>query len=134
MNELLETIKILGAASGSMITICSLLMLFLKPTREWVVKNIKKHMEDDKFKSMMLDMNESLTKHICDGELQNEALLSMLRCNITQSYYKYINSDGIPSYERENLIKQFDIYTNMGGNSYVTLLYNELLDVPVLNK
>ena len=45
-------------------------------------------------------------------------------------YYKYTRRNGLPNYERENLVKIYSCYHAMHGNSYVDLIYEELLALP----
>ena len=136
---MIDVIRQIAGIAGAITTIFGCSILFIKPIRNYVVKSIKKRMKDDQQDNLMLEILDTLNEHIKQDqlrqeiyELHTEALLALLRSNITRMYYKYINSDGIPSHERENLIKQYDIYHKMHGNSYVDIVYADLLDVQIL--
>jgi hypothetical protein len=129
--DILEVLKTLAVFAGSITTIFGCLLLFIKPIRTWVSNGIKKNTEDKEQKELIMRMNETLEKHMEQYDLQNEALLSMLRDNITKTYYKFISIGEIPCYERENLVKQYCIYHKMNGNSYIDIIYEELLELNV---
>lgn len=62
---------------------------------------------------------------------QEEALKCLLRSNITSKYYVYSQMSEIPYYEKENIDKMFEQYRNMGGNSYVETIVNEINQLPI---
>jgi len=131
--DVLDVLKTLAVFAGSITTIFGCLLLFIKPIRIWVGNGIKKNTEDKEQKELIKQMYDTLQKHMDQYDLQNEALLSMLRDNITKTYYKFIKLGEIPCYERENLVKQYCIYHKMNGNSYIDIIYDELIELDVKN-
>lgn len=131
--DVLDVFKTLAVFAGSITTIFGCLILFIKPIRKWVGNSIKKNTEDKEQKELIKQMYDTLQKHMDQYDLQNEALLSMLRDNITKTYYKFIKLGEIPCYERENLVKQYCIYHKMNGNSYIDIIYQELIELEVRN-
>ncbi|WP_027399236.1 hypothetical protein [Anaerovorax odorimutans] len=114
------------------------ILIFIKPFRKWFLEFIRHKIKETEQEKMILEIHNSLVEHIKQdektrkelkiiNELQNQALLGILRNNITKVYYKYLESDSIPIYERENLIKQHNIYSNIGGNSYIDTICKEML-------
>ena len=64
-------------------------------------------------------------------EQQQKALMCLLRSNITSKYYVYTEIGSIPYYEKENVDKMYEQYDNMGGNSYVEIIVEEINKLPV---
>lgn len=59
------------------------------------------------------------------GEM-NKALLSMMRNDIVDIYYRNKEQRKLKQYEREALDKLYEGYTEGGGNSFVKDLYGEM--------
>jgi len=133
------TIINIGGIAGSIITIITLIMLIVKPTRNTFIKCIKKTSKVNENDKIIFEMNEMLKKHIEQDinkkevmALQSEALLCVLRSEITDTYYKYITIKQLRTYERENLVKSYNIYHSLNGNSYVTIIYDEMMTWEVI--
>lgn len=62
---------------------------------------------------------------------QQKALMCLLRSNITSKYYVYKELGSIPYYEKENIDKIHEQYKEMGGNSYVSIIVDELNNLPI---
>ena len=62
---------------------------------------------------------------------QQNALMCLLRSNITSKYYVYKELGAIPYYEKENIDKMHEQYKKMGGNSYVDTIVEELNQLPI---
>lgn len=62
---------------------------------------------------------------------QQKALMCLLRSNITSKYYVYKELGSIPYYEKENIDKIHEQYKEMGGNSYVDIIVDELNRLPI---
>lgn len=62
---------------------------------------------------------------------QQLALMCLLRSTITSKYYVYSEMGEIPHYEKENIDKLHEQYKNMGGNSYVDIIVDDLNKLPV---
>lgn len=132
----------IGAVAGAISAIFTLLILASKTIRTWFVDMVSKKAKEKQHEKMMLEIHNTLKEHIeqdkesrkelkLTNELQNEALLSLLRNNITHAYYKWMKLEYIPSYEKENLIKQYNVYHNLNGNSFIDEIYKEMLKLEV---
>lgn len=62
---------------------------------------------------------------------QQKALMCLLRSSITSKYYVYKEIGSIPYYEKENIDKMHEQYKDMGGNSYVDIIVDEINKLPV---
>ena len=54
--------------------------------------------------------------------------LSLLRNDITQLYFEYLESKIVPAYKRKDMVSLFESYEKLGGNSYVKTIYEEFMD------
>lgn len=75
--------------------------------------------------------NQDLQKLQASADLTNEALKNILRQQITDIYRRSKNAGFIYSKDEENLCHLVQIYTDLGGNSYVATIYQEMLDMEV---
>lgn len=131
MNEI---IKDIGGIVGSLITIITFLSIIIKPFRNAIVNWIKSIGKTEKIAKNEKKLNEIkdtlanfVTESKRQSELQNEALLSLIRDNITSIYYKGLTAKTIKVFDKEALIKKFSIYSSMGGNSYIHEIYEEMM-------
>lgn len=67
-----------------------------------VIKNYKRKLQDK-------EENE---------KIQNEALLTMIQSNLTNTFFVYNELKRIPDYVFKNWNNLFDIYQKLGGNDY----------------
>ena len=56
----------------------------------------------------------------------NNAILSMMRNDIVDIYYKNVGAKKLQQYEREALDKLYDGYSENGGNSFVGDIYEAM--------
>lgn len=61
---------------------------------------------------------------------QEEALKCLVRSNITSKYYVYTELGSIPQYEKQNINYLAEAYYNMGGNSYIKGIVDEINKLP----
>jgi hypothetical protein len=54
--------------------------------------------------------------------------LCQLRSDMLRTYYKHRESNQIRQYELENFIKCYEAYRSLGGNSFVTDVYETVMD------
>ena len=52
--------------------------------------------------------------------------ITQFRHSITGIYYKYKDEKKMPVYVKEDLMKLYDRYEKLGGNSYVHQIYQEM--------
>lgn len=122
----MELLKTVAMYAGWIITTITCLSLIIKPIRHGIADIINKKVEETENKTIIKEIRDTLQTHIEKDEIVNESTLALLRDNITKKYYRYLDKREMPSYERENLIKQYDIYHKMHGNSYIDIVYEEM--------
>ena len=116
-----EAIVAIIAALGGTAGLVSIINAFKQPKRsdqevqELVLKAIEKSDLNQKFK----DLNQRLDSHL-------ESQLSILRHEITEIYYKYLENKEIPAHTKQDLCYLYEQYEKLGGNSYVKQIYLEM--------
>jgi len=50
--------------------------------------------------------------------------------NVILNYYKYMEKGEMKVYEKEALIREYEIYEKLGGNSFISSCYEELMELP----
>ena len=116
-----EAIAAIIAALGGTAGLVSIINAFKQPKRsdqevqDLVLKAIEKSDLNQKFK----DINDRLDSHL-------ESQLSILRHEITEIYYKYLENKEIPAHTKQDLCYLYEQYEKLGGNSYVKQIYLEM--------
>lgn len=116
-----ETIVTIIAALGGTAGLVSIINAFKQPKRsdqevqDLVLKAIEKSDLNQKFK----DINDRLDSHL-------ESQLCLLRHQITEIYYKYLENKEIPAHTKQDLCYLYEQYEKLGGNSYVKQIYLEM--------
>lgn len=142
---ILELIKLLGGALGSILTVSAVITLFVKPIREKFAKWINKTANTQEFENKFTDINnkiDNLTTLVEKSIEQNEtlqdemnkqskALQASLRNSILNLYYKCTERGSITMFEKQNLTMLYDNYTNLKGNSFISDCVSTLKNLPV---
>ena len=116
-----DAIVAIIAALGGTAGLVSIINAFKQPKRsdqevqDLVLKAIEKSDLNQKFK----DINDRLDSHL-------ESQLSILRHEITEIYYKYLENKEIPAHTKQDLCYLYEQYEKLGGNSYVKQIYLEM--------
>lgn len=120
-----------------------LVSLLIKALRvEEINAKLDRHMADDESKKDMYEhLNTEMHKLECEMErfietdeeanrIYKEAHLVEIRDEIIKIYYEFINKGYIPMYDKENLVKRYELYEKLGGNSFVHDIFNDLMALP----
>ena len=62
---------------------------------------------------------------------QEEALKCLLRSNLVNQYFVYKETKKMPYYCKQNWYVMFEVYKNLGGNSFVIDLKQKIDDIEV---
>lgn len=62
---------------------------------------------------------------------ERTTLQALLRNAITSKYYVYTQLEYMPDYERRNLMYLHEEYKKWKGNSYVSQIVEEMLNLPI---
>lgn len=69
--------------------------------------------------SRMKQYKEKLENKIKNESLQNKALLTLLRNNLTNTYFVYNELKQIPDYVYQNFLEELIVYETLGGDGFV---------------
>ena len=134
----MEIITNIGAVIGVVLSCITLITLLCKPLRNKIAGWIRKtsHMEEtraavDEVRAMMQQLMAAEESKQAMLRLFKESQLSLLRDSITDLYFKYLPKKEVPTYERKDMVKLFESYRKLGGNSYVQTIYEEFMEWPV---
>jgi len=121
----------IGSILGALTAIIGFFTLVSKNFRAWIKHIIKKSIKDDEQDIMIKEMHKNIQDLVKENKYNRKANIATIRDRITHLYYKYYTTGELPEFERENIIKQYEAYINLGGNSYITKLYGELMTLKV---
>lgn len=135
---MINVIKEISVVVGCALSSITLITLAIKPFREkfleWAeLKSNTCELEDkiDRISDLLKSHIEHDDVKMNLFEMQSNATLCILRDRITTMYYTYMAIGCIPDHARENLVKLYGSYHAMHGNSYVDIIYEEMLELPI---
>lgn len=144
-----EILKLASSIAGEITTIIALLAIILPKSRNAVVKWLKKALEIDRVNKTLDEQNKkSGEREKLIGDLKNtlddhvkrykeytdraqERDIFMLRSEIDNIYHKYMPLGYITSTAKSDVVKAWELYVAMGGNSYAKSEVNDLMALPV---
>ena len=136
----MENLNIIAGYCGSISAIIALVVLVVKPLRTKFVDWVSKTSNRDEFSNKIDTLTELVQKQVeqnneINTELkkQSMALQASLRNSILAIYNTRIAMGYMTMFEKQNLAKLFEQYKNLGGNSFIYDLVNELNELPVRN-
>ena len=143
---IMELIKLIGGALGSVLTVSAVLTLFVKPIREKFAKWINKTANTQEFENKFTDINgkiDNLTTLVeksieqneklqAEMELQSKALLSDTRKIILDMCNEITDKGYMSMYESETLSALYESYDALHGNTFVHgMVQNVFSTIPV---
>ena len=114
--ELSDVTNFLQLMSGFLVSLTALVAALLgvvKPLRKWLMSHFS-----------------TGTKIEAELTLLKKAITAVTRNDLTDIYDRAVDRGFIGDYDRENFIKMYNVYTDLGGNSYVHEIYNQILEMP----
>ena len=105
---------ILSAAQGAMSAV-TVALFFIKPFRHWFL-GIKEHKKEI--------ASKEATEH--------ESVKCLLRSEIVRIYYANRSKKSLHSFEYENVSLLYASYKEMGGNSFVDRIWEEMQEWDVI--
>lgn len=76
--------------------------------------------------SMIKNYRSQLRKNKTNEEVQNMALKSLLKSNLTNIYFVYSELKEIPDYAYENFLEMLSVYESLGGNGFIHTLADKM--------
>lgn len=94
----MENILIIAQYASALTGICATILLFVKPIRDRVIGTLK----------------------------LREGLKCLLRSQMLHVYYKHHDTGSMRQYEYENFLFLYRAYKELGGNSFIDKIYDEV--------
>lgn len=116
LMELSDVTNFIQLMSGFLVSLTALVAALLgivKPLRKWLMGHF----------SSGAKIDASLT-------LLKEAITAVTRNELTEIYDKAVERGFIGDYDRENFLKMYKVYSDLGGNSYVHEIHKQILTMP----
>lgn len=88
------------------IIINTIITFIVSGTLGYLVKTIK-------------DYKAKLKKKTSNEVLQNRALLTLLKNNLTSTYFVYNELKTIPDYVYQNFLDELNVYESLGGDGFI---------------
>ena len=129
----MEVVRDVAALIGVILSIISLATLCSKGGRAVVKKIFMRHTKEiqdqtDRQEEDITIIKNNIKTLLEKSDATEEVLKQQCRNAIKNIYYKYHKTKVIPLYERKAVDSTYKIYTEkFQGNSYATLLYNEII-------
>lgn len=83
--------------------------------------------------SLIKTYKKKLKDKEANEQIQNQALLTMIQSNLTNTYFEYSKIEKIPDYIFKNWNNLFDIYRKLGGNDYCHALKSKMQDWKIVH-
>jgi hypothetical protein len=126
MDSALQIITMVGSLCSAIIVIITFLGFIFK----WPFKIVNKYYEDhtkqiidnkvNEVKTMIEDLSNTVSK-------DQIATIATLRHDITYIYEKYKDAKVLPGNTKKDICSLYETYTDLGGNSYVHEIYEEMM-------
>lgn len=131
---ILEIIKTIGGALGTLLTVSAVVTLLVKPVREKFAKWVRKTSDSDDITDKIDNLTGLVEKSIeqnnklqVEMSKQSEALKASLRNSILKIYYDCKAKGYITTFQLQNVTELFNNYKNLSGNSFICHLVNDIL-------
>ena len=72
-------------------------------------------------------IRERIFKVKKDNESERDGLRCLLRNEILKIYYRGRDTETLTQYEAENFMHLYEAYTNLGGNSFIIQVHDEII-------
>lgn len=65
------------------------------------------------------EYKSKLDKKTTNEELQNKALMTLLKNDLTSTYFVYNQLKQIPDYVYQNFLDELEVYESLGGDGFI---------------
>lgn len=112
---------------SGLILFATFLTVVIKPIRVAVINWIRKKTGSNESECQLKELKDIVNSLV-------GANRSMLRNDITAIYYRYLDAESLPAYEKENLVELHESYAALKGNHYIEEIYRDMLAWDVVKK
>lgn len=132
--SIIEILRLISGALSAILVIFGFLVGILKPLRKWLQHRIRAWANTDATAKAIEEMSAALAElkqvfesQIQASEIRDAATASIIRNEITKMYYTYLDLRAMPPREKENMLRLNESYANLGGNSYISSIVEEMM-------
>lgn len=105
----MEQLLTIAALFQGLAAATTFIVFFIKPVRHW-----------------FLGIKEHRAEQMEDDAAEKESVKSLLRSEIVRIYYANRDKQALHSFEYENVSMLYNAYKEMGGNSFVCRIWEEI--------
>lgn len=160
INSLTQLLTCLGTLITAAVGVLTTISVAVKPIRQkivtWLINlfsgnnqrstaiDTKLGMFESKLESIQEsidDLKSDVADVKCENQTQNanmellkHASIDEMKHTLTELYYQAKKDNGISRYNRTNFATMFETYKNLGGNSYVHELYDQIVEMPIIDE
>lgn len=123
----------LSSMIGAVTAIAAAILGVSKKARGFVRNLVRKDASADEIRlelnginTELISMREAIGRIEEENGRQRDAHLAELRNSITGIYYKHLEDKRLAAYEKEDMLKMYDVYKDWKGNSYVHAIVKEM--------
>lgn len=135
---MLDFISTLGNIAAAFNATLIVLVAVFKPLRKAFIAWVQKQAGSTQTQADIKEIKEAVSSCVIADQKrddilrdQTKALKCILRGKLTDAHDKYTRIGSIPQKRREEAVEDYTMYKAMGGNSYIDVIYPELLELPV---
>lgn len=121
--------SMIGAVTAIAAAVCGV----SKKARNAVKNAIRRDANADELRQELTNINtelgslrEAVNRIEEENGRQRDAHLAELRNSITGIYYKHLEDKRLAAYEKEDMLKMYEVYDKWHGNSYVHAIVQEM--------
>lgn len=82
--------------------------------------------------ALVIMLVKPIRERIFGSSIIKEGQKCLLRSEIVRTYYRHLNQKEMRQYEYENLCLCYNAYTQLGGNSFISHIYEEMQEWTVV--
>jgi hypothetical protein len=142
--DLASVTEFIQLLSGFFIAITALVAAIIgiiKPIRRWFMNIVYKTDRIAKLEESVTkintfidevkdDLHDKIERDKLEQHLMKEAITAVTRNDLTAIYNRAIEKGYISDYDRENFEKMYKVYSDLGGNSYIHEVHDQILKMP----
>lgn len=129
----MDVFNTVGNIASTIVSVVAVVTLLFSPVRVKLKELIINTSESEDLKKSIRDTNVKIDTIIdrlqaiqSELDIQKGANRSLLRSEITKTYYKNLDSGTLREYEAQALERNYESYKKEDGNSFVDRIYKEM--------
>ena len=151
LSQITANLQIISSFLVTVTALLTAIIGLIKPVRKWFINQFRAYSNKetneridkievnvDKISTFIDNVGEKLTakfaRDAAEQQLTKEAIKAILRNQMLASYNRSEERGYIGDWDRDNFEQLFNIYTELGGNSYMHTVHEKVLLMPRVPK